>query len=179
MNIKKVILIVLIIFSIVGLIMWFAIRADNKNAIYIAPPSTEESGQVGQVFENQGQTHIKIGESHPAYNSNPPTSGWHYVVPAKWGIYNKPLIDEQALHNLEHGGIWISYKGIDDQTKESLEKIAKVNSQSIIMSPRDTNDSPIILASWTRLEKLNNYDETRILDFISRNKNKSPEPLAK
>jgi len=178
MNTKKFILIVVITFSIVGLIVFFAIRIDNKNAAYVAPPNTEGLDQVGQVFEDQGRTHIKIGESHPPYNSNPPTSGWHYVVPANWGIYDKPLVDEKALHNLEHGGIWISYTGIDNQTKDSLEKIAKANSQSVIMSPRDANDAPIILASWTRLEKLDNYNEERILDFISRNKNKSPEPFA-
>ena len=179
MNIKKIFLILVVTFSVVGLILWFTTNVDKKNAVYLAPPNAEELGLVGEVFENQGQTHIKIGESHPAYNSNPPTSGWHYVVPANWGVYSKPLVDEQALHNLEHGGIWISYKGIDSQTKENLEKITKANFGSVIMSPRDTNDSMIVLASWTRLEKLDSYDEAKILDFISRNKNKSPEPLAK
>jgi hypothetical protein len=178
-NYKQIILILVITFSVVGLIVWIAIRADNKNAAYVAPTNTAKLDPVGQVFENLGQTHIKIGESHSPYNSNPPTSGPHYVDPADWGVYDKPLVDEQAVHNLEHGGIWISYKEIDDQTKENLKKIAKSNSGSVIMSPRDANDSKIILASWTRLEKLDTYDEAKILDFISRNKNKSPEPIAK
>ncbi len=34
-------------------------------------------------------------------------------------------------------------------------------------------------ASWGRLEKLNSFDETKIVDFINANKNKSPEPLAR
>ncbi len=59
-----------------------------------------------------------------------------------------------------------------------LEKIAKINGGSVIMSPRDSNDSKIVLTSWTRLEKLDAYDETKILEFISSNKNKSPEPIA-
>lgn len=176
---RKIIIILLVTFAGVGLLIWWAISQDNKNAPYKAPTNTAELEPVGQVFENLGQTHIKVGESHPAYNSNPPTSGWHYVVPADWGVYDKPLVDEQALHNLEHGGIWISYKGIDDQTKENLNKIAKANSGSVIMSPREANDSKIILASWTRLEKLDGYDEAKILEFISRNKNKSPEPIAR
>lgn len=33
-------------------------------------------------------------------------------------------------------------------------------------------------ASWTRLEKLDSYDEGKILGFIKANKNKSPEPIA-
>ncbi len=176
---KKLIIILVITFTSVGLIMWFAISQDNKNAPYKAGNNSQKLDPVGQVFENQGQTHIKVGESHPPYNSNPGTSGWHYARPADWGIYDKPLVDEQAVHNLEHGGTWISYKDVDGETKANLEKIAKANSGSVIMSPRDADDSKIVLASWTRLEKLDSYDEAKILDFISRNKNKSPEPLAR
>lgn len=175
---KQLIIILVTTFSILGLVIWIVTKIDNKNTPYVAPANTAKLDPVGQVFENQGQTHIKIGETHPVYNSNPPTSGWHYLDPANWGVYDKPLVDEQAVHNLEHGGIWISYKGIDDQTIENLKKIARANSGSVIMSPRDVDDSPIILASWTRLEKLDTYDEAKILDFISRNKNKSPEPIA-
>ncbi|KKR84173.1 MAG: hypothetical protein UU30_C0004G0001, partial [Candidatus Nomurabacteria bacterium GW2011_GWA2_40_97] len=77
------------------------------------------------------------------------------------------------------GGIWISYKDIDEGTLENLKKIAKANAQSVILSPREANDTKIILASWTRLEKMQEYNEAKILEFISRNKNNSPEPFAK
>lgn len=176
---KKFIIMLLITFTIVGLIVWFAIHQDNKKAQYKAPTNTTKLDPIGQTFANQGQVHIAVGASHPTYNSNPPTSGWHYLVPANWGVYEKSLVDEQALHNLEHVGIWISYKDVDIQTKESLTKIAQANPGSVIMSPREANDTKIILASWTRLEKLDSYDQSKIIDFISRNKNKSPEPLAK
>jgi len=151
---------------------------NSKNKRFRVENDSQKLAPVGQAFENQGQTHIQPGASHPAYNSNPPTSGWHWVQPANWGIYEKPLVDEQAVHNLEHGGIWISYKDIDDQTKADLANIAKANSGSVIISPRGGNDAKIILASWTRLEKLDSYDETKVLEFIRNNKNKSPEPLA-
>lgn len=175
---KKFIIIVIVVLAIVGLGAWL-FSQDAKNSKYRAGSNSQNLEAVGQSFENQGQTHIQVGESHPAYNSNPPTSGWHWAQPANWGVYSKPLVDEQAVHNLEHGGIWISYKDIDDQTKSNLEKIAKANSGSVILSPRDANDSKIVLASWTRLEKLDSYDEAKTLEFIQRNKNKSPEPLAR
>lgn len=142
-------------------------------------PEDKDSEQIGQAFENLGSEHIQVGAEHAPYNSNPPTSGPHYVQPAEWGVYPSPLKDEQAVHNLEHGGIWISYKDIDDQTKEQLETIAKANSGSVILSPRPDGEAKISLASWTRLEKLDSYDEGKILEFIKSNKNKSPEPLAR
>ena len=47
------------------------------------------------------------------------------------------------------------------------------------MSPREANDAKIVLVSWTRLMKLDIYDEAKILDFIQRNKGKGPEKLVK
>lgn len=176
---KKFVIILMIVLSLIGLVIWLSIAQDAKYAKYKIGNNPGNLDPVGMVFENQGQTHIKVGESHPPYNSNPPTSGWHWLKPANWGVYNRVLVDEQVVHNLEHGGIWISYKDIDEDTKANLEKITKANSRSVIMSPREANDSRIVLASWTRLEKLDIYDEKKILEFIELNKNKSPEPLAR
>ena len=140
-------------------------------------PRQVKKERPGEVFSIQGEQHIAIGAMHPAYNSNPPTSGWHYSEPADWGVYENELPDEQILHNLEHGGIWISYKGIDDAAKAELEKIAKTNSK-VIIAPRSANDVSIALVSWGRLQKLEQFDETAVMNFIKANRNKSPEPFA-
>lgn len=134
----------------------------------------------GESFDIQGRDHIPVGSSHPDYNSNPPTSGSHYAQPTDWGVYQEKLNDENVIHSMEHGGIWISYQpSIDEETKEKLEAIGKKYSGSIVISPRSANNAPIALASWGRLEKLFSFDENRIVEFIKRNKNKSPEPLAR
>lgn len=134
----------------------------------------------GESFAIQGREHIPVGSSHPEYNSNPPTSGSHYAQPTNWNVYQDELKDENVIHSLEHGGIWISYQpNIDDETKAKIETIGKKYSGSVVVSPRSANDALIALASWGRLEKLETFDEARIIEFIKRNKNKSPEPLAK
>jgi hypothetical protein len=46
------------------------------------------------------------------------------------------------------------------------------------VTPRSRNDAQIVLTSWRRILKLDNFDRDTIVDFISRNKNQSPEPLA-
>ena len=85
--------------------------------------------------------------------------------------------DEQLIHNLEHGGVWISYKDIDEATKMELEEITK-SGLKIILTPRAKNDIPIALASWGRIQKLQVFDKQAILDFIKANTSKSPEPFA-
>lgn len=153
------------------------IGGSGYGLYYLA--SQPEKPRPGETFPILGQEHISVGASHPEYNSNPPTSGWHYVQPADWGVYQEELPDEQAIHNLEHGGIWVSYKDADEKTKSDLEAIGKRYPGSVIVTPRSANDAKIVLASWGRLEKLESFDETRIVDFIRANKNKSPEPLAR
>ncbi len=172
---KKVLLIVGIVVVVAGL-GGFLFWQDLKSG------ALEESGDlaaIGQEFPNEGQTHIPVGSEHAPYGTNPPTSGPHYEQPAAWGVYANPLPDEQVVHNLEHGGIWISYKGVDADTKAKLEDIGEKNSNSVVVSPREANDAPIALASWTRYIKLDTFDRAKIEEFIKHNINKSPEPLAR
>lgn len=139
--------------------------------------SPEGKPPLGQEIAIQGADHIPVGSSHPPYNSNPPTSGWHYAEPAPWGVKTEPLPDETLVHNLEHGGVWIAYHPdkVDPETLARLVQIARRHLSKVILSPRPANDSPIALASWGRLEKLERFDEAKIKAFISRNKNKGPE----
>ena len=145
--------------------------------VYLA--TRPEKPMHGTVSPILGRDHIPIGTAHPQYNSNPPTSGSHYAKEAEWGVYQNELPDEQLVHNLEHGGIWISYKpNIDPAIKAKLDLIGNRYKETVIVTPRAKNDSMIALASWGRLEKLDNFDEAEIINFIDANKNKSPEPIA-
>lgn len=144
-----------------------------------APSGASASGALaGSAIPIQGQEHVQAG-TDVDYSSNPPTSGAHWPQPSEWTIYPRPVPDEMLVHNLEHGGIWISHKGIDAATRQKLEALAAKYPQAVVLSPRPQNDeSGIALASWGRLQKLTAYDEGRIVAFISANVNKSPEPLA-
>ncbi len=150
-------------------IMGFAIVQSSKPK----PPA------IGESFPILTSSHISVGASHPPYNSNPPTSGSHYAEPAKWVVYQNELPDEQLVHNLEHGGIWISYKDIDQDTKSKLEALTRQNSGSVVMTPRAKNDMKIVFASWGRMQKFESFDENAMTLFIQANKNRSPEPLAR
>lgn len=123
-----------------------------------------------------GRNHIADG-STTSYNSNPPASGDHYASPAPARFYDRQLPDEQVVHNLEHGHIWISYK--PDLSPEVVKVLKGFAGGNVIMTPRSKNDLDIALAAWGRLDKFNSEssgpDQQRIKDFISRYQNKGPE----
>lgn len=125
------------------------------------------------------RNHVAAGTAVTDYNSNPPTSGKHWPEPAPRGVHSEAKADEQMVHNLEHGEIWISYKpGIADEAKRELEKITKDFSK-VVLTPRGENETDIALAAWGRLDTFNlegkPLDRTRVKDFIKRYRNLGPE----
>ena len=130
-----------------------------------------------QEFSEQGAEHTSIAGGFN-YNSNPPTSGPHYGQAPAWGFYPEPVDDESALHAVEHGGIWISYKDLNEDEIDLLKDFVDNNSQSVIVTPRDQNDSRIAIVAWTKLVKFENVDVDAFQKFLLLNKNKTHEPLA-
>ncbi len=144
----------------------------------ISENKKEQAVTIGNKVEIVGRDHIDIDKEQTTYNSNPPTSGAHGES-LPWGFYEEEIKDGNAVHNLEHGGIWISYKDLNGTEIDKLRVIAKNNPGSVIVSPRASNDSKVAVASWGRLLKMETIDEDKIREYIRKNKNKSPERLAR
>ena len=160
-----------------------AVVAAGAIALFVLPASKGKAPGLGTDFSKEvaaeGRDHVSES-TKVVYKSNPPTSGNHWPEPLQDGVYDKEKPDEAAVHSLEHGRIWISYKpSIPEQTKEALRKLLKGRAP-IIVTPRSANETDIALVAWTRLDAFNlnpdgSFDEKRILDFIQRYKNKGPE----
>ena len=165
---KLLIIYVVVVGAVAALGFWLMKSSEKKT-----------ENLPGQTFENQGQEHIAEGSTeHPPYNSNPPTSGWHWPVSAAWGVYPGGQPDERLIHNLEHGGIWISYKpGMVDQDVINLLNDFANRYSKIIVEPREKNDAAISLAAWNHLQNLDQFDETAILRFIDAFYDEGPEKV--
>ena len=112
------------------------------------------------------------------YNSNPPSSGDHWPTPAAWGVYNTPLDDSQVVHNLEHGGIWISYKpsSVDTDTISKLQDFAK-RYPKVVVEPRDKDDGAIAFVSWGYVQNFDKFDESAMVKFIEAHYDQGPEKV--
>ncbi len=132
---------------------------------------------LGQKIEDMGGTHVKRGEKHGAYNSNPPTSGPHWPDgTAGAGIHDSEMPDELLVHSEEHGAAILWYKS--DLPQDQIEKLKDIFngvSGKKIMVPRKNLDVAVALTSWNYLLKLDTIDEGQIKAFIETNNDRAPE----
>ena len=134
-------------------------------------------GLLGEKIADMGAPHVARGQTHPAYNSNPPTSGWHWGDgTAGPGIKDQPVPDELVLHSMEHGAAVLWYKdGLPQADVERLKKVFNDASGKKIMLLRKDLDVPVALTSWNYLLKLKSIDEGQIKTFIETNNDRAPE----
>lgn len=179
-RIPLVVWFILVTLLVLGVGVWFFSRSQGSGTMQegtdlsIVPVNTPVEGTV--EYKIASRNHVSTGTKVTNYNSNPPNSGDHWDQPAKNGVYDKELPDEQLVHNLEHGHVWISYKpDVGDETKKKLEEIVKDDDWKVVLAPRSANESVIALVSWGRVFKMDEADFEKIKNFIKTYRNRGPE----
>jgi len=122
----------------------------------------------GVFVPSLGNAHIASPETpHEPYNSDPPTSGPHLGYIAPWGVHTKPISKELQTHNLEDGGVVVQYKPeCEAQVLEPLKSVVGRYKDHVMLAPYPGLDTCIALTAWTRIDKLDHFDERRVVRFI-------------
>jgi hypothetical protein len=104
------------------------------------------------------------------YKQSPPVGGDHNRVwqNCSGDVYSAPIANENAVHSLEHGAVWITYRpGLDEQELHILT--AKVRSRDFMMlSPYEALRSKITLQAWGYQLEVAAADDPRIDAFIAK-----------
>jgi len=145
-------------------------------------PPVADTSPGAPVPTMESRDHVPEGTT-VEYSTNPPTSGQHWASTAQWGVYtSRPPVDERLVHNLEHGGVIISYnpEQLDAPTIDQLETLADElyrERPCIVLTPRETiqDDKPFALAAWGVLALLDDYDEAAIRAFWRDHVARGPE----
>jgi len=158
-------------------------------ALFIKNINHPKAAAVGISHPEQSRNHISDGQPHPAYNSDPPSSGPHYAgatAPISWGVYTQEVPDEVFLHNQEHGGITVTYQ--PSLPKDQITKLQKLfappysrnNFEPIktIVTSRTKDKHVIELAAWKYTLILDKYDENKMVSFYLQHVSNSPESTA-
>jgi len=139
----------------------FKPTADRKD------PSTQIEGVVTHDY-GAGRGHIGA-DKRVAYDRSPPFGGPHDGVWAACNgvVYSTPVRNENMVHSLEHGAVWIAYnpEQITGSALQSLQD--RVRGQNYLMlSPYPGLDTPISLQSWGHQLKLADPADKRIDHFV-------------
>src|SRR5215211_3388309 len=83
------------------------------------------------------------------YNTNPPSSGRHYEIPADDGIYGQAPQDEQLVHNLEHGRVIIWVKpSLPAKQRADIRALVEDDSYQMLLVPRRNMPYAVAATAW-------------------------------
>ncbi|MCW2600188.1 MAG: hypothetical protein JWM02_2017 [Frankiales bacterium] len=110
------------------------------------------------------------------YSVTPPVGGPHNATWMNCGIYTLPVPSERAVHNLEHGAVWITYRPdlSAAQVKQLTDfvlrqsKPAGASNRYMDLTPWKSNalPSPIVLSAWGRQLKVTSPTDPRMQRFV-------------
>ena len=137
-----------------------------------SPPDDVQTFDVGL-----GGQHT---EGDVDYAQTPPVGGEHNPIWQNAGFYEEPVRDENAVHTLEHGAVWITYS--PDLPADQVETIRDLveGQNCVLASPYEGLLSPVVASAWGKQQRLDGADDPDLERFIGayRQGPQTPEPGA-
>jgi hypothetical protein len=176
---RKQILIALVVLVALGAATVFAVQKSKGRAAAFAAAAEEAGCGDIESFpdELENKPHIGANETFTDYKTNPPTSGVHRGQTSQWGSYREAPDMETLVHNLEHGGIIIHYKGMSDDQVDQIDAFTDSYVDGVISIPNENIESPIAVAAWRHSQQCEKLNLTAIEGFIVERCNKGPEKI--
>ncbi|MDP3209023.1 MAG: DUF3105 domain-containing protein [Rhodoglobus sp.] len=114
------------------------------------------------------------------YGMTPPAGGDHFGAWLNCGTYDQPQQDENAVHSLEHGALWVTYDpdALDDSEVATLR--SAMPRTYVILSPYPGLPAPVVASSWGNQIELTGADDPNLDLFIQKfwKSADAPEPGA-
>ena len=145
---------------------------DSRSGTGGSPPEGVKTFDVGPGGQHTSTT--------VDYEQTPPAGGPHNDVWQNCGYYAEPVRNENAVHSLEHGAVWITYSpDLAQDEVETLRDLAQ-NQTHILVSPYEGLPSPVVASAWGKQLQLDSVDDPNLERFIEayRQGPDTPEPGA-
>ncbi len=112
------------------------------------------------------------------YPQSPPVGGDHADQWLQCGSYDQPVREENVVHALEHGTVWITYD--DSVADDEIEALSAVLPAKGVLSPYAGQRARVVVTVWDTQLALTGADDPRLEQFITRyaDGGTAPEPFA-
>jgi hypothetical protein len=134
-----------------------------------------------KTFDSLTAVHVTTAVDYQAeYGMNPPAGGDHNQAWLNCGVYTEPQQNENAVHALEHGAVWVTYDpdALGDAEIETLRD--SIPSTYMLLTPYPGLPAPVVASAWGNQVELDGVDDPRLGAFIEkfRQSPDTPEPGA-
>jgi hypothetical protein len=124
-----------------------------------------------KILTNAYRTHVHATDPLVKYETTPPAYGNHI---GEWqrcsgDVYDAQISNENAVHSLEHGAVWITYDPakLTPAQVQTLASTYVTGQDFTLMSPYPNQGAPISLQAWGFQLKLDSPTDSRIKEFIT------------
>ncbi|MFJ3333383.1 DUF3105 domain-containing protein [Streptomyces sp. NPDC086766] len=112
------------------------------------------------------RTHVNTPVTYPMH---PPVGGNHNPVwlNCNGDVYTQPVKDENAVHSLEHGAVWVTYtsKAAKSDVQALAAKVKKT--PYTLMSPYENQAAPLMLSAWGHQLAVKSADDPAVDKFFA------------
>ncbi len=133
-----------------------------------AQVSSSDPGTTGNIpgvvtYSNLSRQHVTGTITYPQV---PPVGGNHNPVWQNCGIYTQPIANENAVHSMEHGAVWITYQPtLSAQDISQLTTLASGHAY-VLLSPYPNLPSPVVISAWGVQLKVTSASDPRLAQFL-------------
>lgn len=128
-----------------------------------------------QTFTGLARDHVA---GSVAYDQQPPVGGKHAAQWQNCGWYSAAIASEAAVHSMEHGAVWITYRPDMQSSAQNALKDKLSGKAYVVASPYPDLPTPVVASAWGVQVRLNGADDPRLTQFIAKYANAptAPEP---
>jgi len=114
------------------------------------------------------------------YSVTPPPGGPHDHIWASCGFHEGALREEEAVHDLEHGAVWLAFSpDLPDAEVQVIREIVDANPKTIAAPYEGLAEGEAVVATaWARQLRLDGLDDPRLEAFVEQYQDSSQAPEA-
>jgi hypothetical protein len=115
-------------------------------------------------FDGLAHTHVPWPVTYP---QTPPAGGPHSQVWLRCGVYGEPVPDVNAVHSMEHGAVWITYRpDLSAADLDTVRRLQLLKPAYVLISPFDGLPSPVVASAWGLQLKADGAGDPRLAAFV-------------
>ncbi len=114
-------------------------------------------------YPGLAQTHV---EGQVRYPQTPPVGGPHNQVWLNCGTYSTPAPNVNAVHSMEHGAAWITYRPDLPAAQTQQLRDAVHGLSYVVLSPYPGLPAPVVASAWGKQLQLPNAGDPRLKQFL-------------